>query len=127
MIEKMILEISKYLPLEILEVNWDGTLFHMHGMGWNFNTLSSWRIIENKKMILGCFDKESKERLNYLSTTKIVDIAFQDQILKIDPIFILSNGQKVEIFSTDTYEPWTFQLDKIGFFVPTPNSPEDFR
>lgn len=35
------------------------------------------------------------------------------EIIKIDPVFVLSNHQKIEIFSTDTYEPWTFSVGRV--------------
>ncbi len=126
MIENMIIETKQYLPLTILEVKWDGTLFQIYGPKWNFTTLSAWRISTNSKIVLGCYDEKSEKLIDYLKNLEIVDIDFQNNLLKIDPVFVLSNDQKIEIFSTDTYEPWTFRVDELGFFSATPSAPEAF-
>lgn len=123
----MIIQIKQYLPLKISEVVWDGTIFQIYGQGWNFTTLSSWRISTKNKMVFGCFDNNSLKLTDSLKNVEIIDISFQAEFLKIDPVFILSNGHKIEIFSTDTYEPWTFQVDGLGFFTATPSEPNAFN
>ena len=40
---------------------------------------------------------------------EIKDIRYQTGSLKIDPAFVLSNNEQIEIFSTTTDEPWTFR------------------
>ena len=127
MIENMIIQIKQYLPLKISDVIWDGTVFQMYGSTWNFTTLSAWRISTNDKMIFGCFDKDSTQLISFLKTVKILDINIQTNLLKIDPVFILSNDQKIEIFSTDAYEPWTFQIGELGVFTATPSEPNAFN
>src|ERR1700733_5261445 len=126
MIEKMIMQIKQYLPLRISEVNWDGTIFQIHGPNWNFTTLSAWRISSVDKINYGCFDKDSIQLVSSLQNTEIRDITFQSDSLKVDPVFLLSNGQKIEIFSTDTFEPWTFRVDELRVFIPTPSEPSAF-
>ena len=126
MIEKMLKEIKKYLPLKISEALWDGTVFQIYDSIWNFTTLSAWRISTKNNVVFGCFDKDSIQLISNIKNLKILDISFQSD-LKIDPIFLLSNGQRIEIFSTDTFEPWTFQLDELGAFVATPADPDSFN
>lgn len=126
MIEEMIVDVKRYLPLNILGSKWDGTIFQIYGLEWSFTTLSAWRISTNDKMIVGCFDNDSEEVIKYLINLKIINITFQTDTLKIDPVFILSNGQKIEIFSTDTYEPWTFHVSGLEFFTATPSDPSTF-
>ncbi|MBA3721677.1 MAG: hypothetical protein H0W88_04680 [Parachlamydiaceae bacterium] len=127
MIEKMIAQIKKYLPLKIAEIVWDGTIFQMYGTNWNFTTLSAWRISTKDYIEIGCFDKNSIDLVNELKELTISEISLQDERLKIDPVFHLSNGQKIEIFSTDTYEPWTFKVNDLDLFVATPSSPQSFN
>ena len=71
--------------------------------------------------------KGVSELLRFLKDIKILDIDFQTNLLKIDPVFLLSNDQKFEIFSTDTYEPWTFQVGELGVFTATPSEPNAFN
>ncbi|MBA3238007.1 MAG: hypothetical protein H0T62_06605 [Parachlamydiaceae bacterium] len=125
MIEKMIVQAKQYLPLQILEVVWDGTVFQMYGSTWNFNTLSARRLSSKNKMIISCFDKDSERVINCLKNVEIIDVDLQTNFLKIDPVFILSNGQRLEIFSTDTYEPWIFKFSEI-VYAPTPGEPSSF-
>lgn len=122
----MINEIKKKLPLKITEISWDGAIFQMHGLGWNFVSLSSWRIVNHSKMILGCYDDNSKRLIENLKDVEIVDVGLQETILKIDPSFYLSNEYRIEIFSTDTFEPWTFSMDGLGFYSATPNESKAF-
>ncbi len=126
MIENMIIEVKQCLPLAVSEVKWDGTLFHMYGPNWSFTTLSSWRMSTTSKMLFGCFDEGSEKLISCLKNTAILDINIQTNSLKIDPVFIFSNGQRMEIFSTDTFEPWTFNVHELGFFSATPSVPECF-
>ncbi|MGE4574773.1 MULTISPECIES: hypothetical protein [Parachlamydia] len=122
----MLIQVKRYLPLKILKIEWNGTTFHMHGSSWGFSSLSSWRISAEKKIVFGCFDKDSTSLIANFENMEIKEIGFQNESLKIDPVFFLSNGQKIEIFSTDTYEPWIFHLDQLGTYVATPSEPNDF-
>ncbi|PJD94822.1 MAG: hypothetical protein CK425_10555 [Parachlamydia sp.] len=121
MIETMITKTKKYLPLKITEIAWDGTIFQLYGSNWNFTTLSAWRISTKNQMIFGCYDSDSTSSTHFLKNLKIIDIEIQDALLKIDPVFILSNDQRIEIFSTDTFEPWTFYIDGLEMFIATPS------
>ena len=127
MIEKMITQIKKHLPLKITHAKWNGTIFQIFGSTWNFATLSAWRISNENKVIVGCFDDDSIESIGMLNDLEICDICFQTAFLKIDPLFHFSNGNKLEIFSTDTYEPWTFQINEIGIYIATPSDPSSFN
>ncbi|MDP1978690.1 hypothetical protein [Undibacterium sp.] len=126
MIEKMIVVSQRYLPLTIKEVNWDGTLIQLNGPAWAFTSLSAWRISSADRVIFGCWDDRSYEQIGAYTNLEIIQIACQSDSLKIDPVFTFSNGHKIEIFSTDTFEPWTFGLDGEGVFIPTPSDPELF-
>jgi hypothetical protein len=126
MIEEMMKQIKEHLPLKISAVKWNNAEFHMHGPTWNFTTLSAWRITTKHKMQYGCYDQNSEELISQLIDLEIVDIGIQTDSLKIDPVFIFCNNQKIEIFSTDIYEPWILQIDGIGFFSATPSEPKAF-
>ena len=116
MIERMIISTKKFLPLKISTINWNGTQFHMYSEKWAFYSLSSWRITRNNKINFGCDDNNSVDLIKMINNQEIIDIEIQDNLLKIDPVFILSNDSKLEFFSTDTYEPWTFFIKNCGFY-----------
>lgn len=132
MTERMIKKVSPHLPLKILQATWDGAILHLYGSGWGFSTLSAWRISTNEKLVLGCYDDGSKEEMSILlKDLEIVEIQAQETLLRIDPVFVLSNQHKIEIFSTDTYEPWTFGVNglglDIGMYVASPQEPKAFN
>lgn len=126
MIERMIIKLKKYLPLKIETITWDGVVFQMYGPVWNFTTLSVWRVIQHDKMIMGCDDNNAEAFANSLLNFEIIDVLIQENYLKIDPIFVLSNNMQLEIFSTDTFEPWTFNIHDSGMYIATPNEPSAF-
>ncbi|OJV07261.1 MAG: hypothetical protein BGO14_00800 [Chlamydiales bacterium 38-26] len=132
MIERMIKKVSQHLPLKILQASWDGKAFHLYGSDWSFSALSAWRISTNEKLVLGCYDDGSKEEISILlKDLEIVEIQIQETLLRIDPIFVLSNHQKIEIFSIETYEPWTFEVSglglDVGVYVASTQEPKDFN
>ena len=109
-------EIKPYLPLKIQDIQWDGTTLNMYDFNWNFSTMSAWRLKKNNQLICGCYDKDSQELIKKLKGLQIIDFIFTDNTL-IDPVFIFLNDLRLEIFSTDTYEPWVLYIDKLGSFT----------
>jgi len=75
---------------------------------------------------LGCNDERSIEVSTIFKDLEIIKIQIQETLLKTDPVFVLSNHQKIEIFSTDTYEPWTFSVEGLGVYIATPQEPKVF-
>ncbi|MEI8366369.1 MAG: hypothetical protein WCF65_08110 [Parachlamydiaceae bacterium] len=110
-------KIKSHLPLRIHSIQWDGTILNMYGPDWNFTTMSAWRLKKNNRVTCGCFDKNSIELIKNINELQIVDFTFTDDSL-IDPIFLLSNGSHLEVFATDTYEPWTLHIDQLGSLIP---------
>ncbi len=126
MIKPMLSNIAPFLPLKIDSVNWTRETLHFHGEGWSFYTLSAWRLGDSKAMILGCFDDKAEKIASYLTDQTIAAISIQDRVLACDPVFELTSGYRLEIFSTDTFEPWTLHIQKVGFYSATSGSPELF-
>jgi hypothetical protein len=110
-------KIKLYLPLRIQNASWDDTILNLNGTDWNFTTMSAWRLKENNCMICGCFDENSIEFIEKLKGFQIEDCTFTDASL-IDPIFLISNGLHLEVFATDTYEPWVFHINQLGSLIP---------
>jgi len=108
MIKKVIKDISVFLPLFLEAVEWNDPNLILIGKTWSFSTISCWRIINGNKLICGCYDKEVIEVLDQIKNTSIVSIEIQSNHLFADPVFIFSNGYKLEVFSTTYYEPWIF-------------------
>ena len=123
----MIEVIKPQMPLTIAFADWDDAILKIYGDTWKFNSLCAWRLQTSDKVLCGCYDDDAREVVLSLNGLKITEIKCQDRNLKIDPVFVLSNGQFLEIFSTDTCEPWTFSIGETDIFVATPSEPNDFN
>ena len=124
MIEKMISKVNQYLPLKICGVEWDTAQFLLNGPGWNFASLCAWRITFKNHIVLGSYDPDSEQKIAKLKNLEIIEIIYQENLLKVDPVFILSNEQRIEFFSTDTFEPWTFGIENVFFYNATRSEPQ---
>ncbi|WP_143406418.1 hypothetical protein [Estrella lausannensis] len=115
----MIDEVTEFLPLTIEEVDWDGAIFNLRGAKWAFSTFSAWRVCTLQEVVFACYDQNISDKLKSLEGLKIVSISIQSDLVKVDPLFCLSNGLLIEIFSSDTFEPWTFWVDELPFYSGT--------
>ena len=61
---------------------------------------------------------QSKKFLIWL--LEIIGVEVQSTVLSVDPVLVFSNGQKLEVFSTDTFEPWVMHLPSGEVFVASP-------
>jgi len=117
LIDNMIQSLSSLYPLLIKQCSWDEDALTLVGADWNFNTLSAWRIAYEEKIQFACWDKEISDRLKELEGLSIVSLMAQGQYVQEDPVFELSDGRYLEIFSTDTVEPWAFQIPGGKIYV----------
>ena len=115
--------IDSFLPLVPSTILWDSPNLNISGANWSFYTSCAWRIIDKEKMICGCEDLDTAEILNLLVDIEIVKIFPQSKNLSIDPVFVFSNGYKLELFSTTYFEPWTFALPQDPVYVASPSDP----
>lgn len=119
MMKELIEEVNPRLPLMIEEIEWNRINFNMNGPNWWFNTLSAWRVCTPQEVCFACYDQNIDDKLQLLKGLKIVRVSCQSELIKIDPLFYLSNGLIMEIFSSDTYEPWTFRVDGLPVYSGT--------
>lgn len=117
MIDHMIQSLLSLYPLLIKHISWDGDVLNLVGTDWNFNTLSAWRITHDGKIQFACWDEGIGDRLKELEGLSIVRVRPQGQCIQEDPVFELSDGRYLEIFSTDTIEPWSFQVPDGKIYV----------
>lgn len=127
MMTEIIRNIAVFLPLSIDLIEWNDPCLTLVGKNWNFFTTSSWRIIESNKLICGCYDNDAFKTLNEIKNLDIISIDIQSNHLLADPIFLISNGYKLEIFSTIFFEPWTFNFSSGIVYVSSPSDPNNFR
>ncbi len=116
--------INSYVPLSIISVEWSYPALNISGPNWIFNINCAWRITDNQKLVCGCEDPDASEVLKNLIDQEIIEILSQSTSLSIDPILVLSNNYKLEVFSTTYLEPWIFELPNKSVFVSSPSDPK---
>lgn len=113
-------KISSYLPLCIESVEWDGDVLNISGEGWRFTTNSVWRISHEKELLFGCWDDEVGIFLEELVGVCVVEFVWLINEQPIDPSLLLSNGRRLDVFCSSSYEPWVMGLSEeiyVGGFA----------
>lgn len=116
MIDYIIHHLLESLPLKIETVSWDGDVLTLSGLDWSFSTLSAWRVLNTSSIEYACWDRNIEAKVQALAHQMIVGATEQGSIMAVDPVFQLSNGQSLEIFSSETFEPWTLKLPNGQIF-----------
>ena len=96
------------------------------GNGWSFSSVSSWRVTRGRIVTFAETDQRAAGELPTLLGQKIIAVEVQSKSVEVDPVFVLSDGRRIEIFSVDTYEPWTMQLPTGEVFVSSPSDEHAF-
>lgn len=110
MMNSLINVLVSLLPLMVKQVSWDGDTLVIAGDGWSFSSLSAWRISNGESVQFACWDKDIDDSVNELNGLNIVAVKHQGSTISVDPVFELSDGRLLEVFSTDTVEPWVLRL-----------------
>ncbi|MFI4853807.1 MAG: hypothetical protein ACIAQF_02375 [Phycisphaerales bacterium JB065] len=126
MMESILEEINSTLPWTISNASWTGDHLSLFGEKWSFNTPSVWRASQGRIVHVACYDTRSVNYIDSIRGQKVVGVALQSKGVPVDPILQISNGDAIEIFSTDTYEPWVLQLPNGAVFVAAPGDKDPF-
>ena len=122
MISNLIATLSRILPLSIERAEWSDPILSICGGGWSFNTTSTWRLVDEDKLISGSEDESSKNAIKGLVGLDIVRCEPMSSTPTLDPRFVYKNGLKLEVFSATVTEPWVFSLRDGPTFVASPSS-----
>jgi len=118
MIDYIIRLIRQCFPLPVKGVSWDGNILTLSGPNWSFSTISAWRVLDNGSSIeYACWDCEVENRIKEFEGENIIEVYKQGAIVTVDPVFKLSTGKQLEIFSSDTFEPWVLKLPNGQVFA----------
>lgn len=121
MIKDVIAAIGPRLPLTLKRAEWNDPVLTLIGNDWTFNTTSSWRIVDDSKLLAGSEDKSAHEAVNALAGIEVVLCEPMSTTPTLDPRFVFSNGWKLEVFSATATEPWVLSLGKGTLFVASPS------
>lgn len=129
MIERFTEQFRLALPLRIANASWKDEVLLLSGLEWSFSTMSAWRITSKGVVIVGCYDDvrygaSPVKQIQDLVNQEIVSVEVQGRVAAVDPVFKFSRGTELEVFSTDTFEPWVARFyGKVWVASPSdPNS-----
>ncbi len=125
MISSVVKAAGRYLPLIIESVEWQNPMLFIGGMKWKFNTITSWRVIFGSKIAFGYGDDNASEIMSLLLGKELVGISPQSSLVEADPVLIFSDSIKIEIFSSESIEPWSLHLPGGEVFVASPTAEND--
>ena len=109
--------VMSFLPLCIKNVEWDGDFLIFSGDGWSFNTSSVWRVSKGRELLFACWDDQVHIRIEELVGLSVVNVSWITKNQPIDPSFALSDGRKLDVFSSSVYEPWVMNLPNGSVFI----------
>lgn len=122
MLKKFIASMESHLPLTILDVEWNDPVLSLMGANWSFNTTSTWRLVDESRLIAGSEDELAQNAIKMLVGIDIVRCEPMSISPALDPRFILKNGFRLEIFSATATEPWVMSLKDGPIFVASPSA-----
>jgi hypothetical protein len=120
MIETVLKKLRQSLPLQITHVEWNDPVLVLAGPAWSLTVSCPWRVVSETLLSFGSFDESADHRVLSLRGQQVVDVERQSTVAPLDPVFKLSMGQHLELFSTDAVEPWVLRLpDEVFVSSPT--------
>ncbi len=126
-IEALVHAVASSAPLRIVRFEHEGDDFQVGGEGSNVNTLGVWRAVEGRRVAFACYDDErGRSEVRSLIGLSITAARAQSHRAPVDPAFVLSDGRVLEIFSTDTFEPWTLHFPGGEILIPDPGAEDLF-
>lgn len=101
-------KIPSLLPLKVVAVEWNYPTLKISGNDWNFKAKTSWHLVDDNRLICGCYDDISAEEVKKLVDLNINSITVQSLLLPIDPVFEFSNRLKMKFFTCSSLQSWVF-------------------
>lgn len=125
--KELFIEAKNHCPLVVEKSEWSDPSLHLSGANWSLNTTSSWRLVDDSKMLIGSEDKDANIFVTKLAGLKIKEMVGERSVPSIDPVVVLSNGWRLEIFSAHATDPWVIRLPDSTVFVGAPTMGKGHR
>ena len=114
-IEELQRELSKLPDRVVHEATFHDYVLQVRGSGWTLTSTSSWRVVRGGVLVCGAGQQSAPELIRQLLGKSIERVYAQSALLKADPVFELSDGTHLEIFSDQGLDPWTLSLPWMIF------------
>ena len=110
----MATQIASRLPLHIDEAEFSDPTLLVSGQDWTLAVTCPWRITNGSVVEVSWTSKDAADRVWDLIGQTIVAIRDEGR----DPMFALSGGAQLEIFSDTDTDPWVLRFDRQTFVGP---------
>ncbi|MEJ2866772.1 hypothetical protein WCD74_03290 [Actinomycetospora sp. OC33-EN08] len=107
--------IEKQGPLLIGAITTDWPQFGFGGTNWGFQTTSSWRLVGDEGIVTSSGSPDLESGVLGLVHLSVVAVSEQARLTPGDPVFLLDNGWRLEVFSELALDPWSMMLPDIVF------------
>ena len=108
--------------LEIVQTSWSYPSLGLVGNGWNFNTVSAWRVLTaDGRLEFGWEAENVDELVQSLVGRSIIAVRPQSSLMADDPAFELSDGRWLEVFACHPIDPWVLDLPHM-VYVGSPSA-----
>ncbi len=111
------------LPLTIQEAEWSDPILTLTGEGWSLAAMCPWRVTDTTGIVMSFTHPESEDLVWDLVGVALVAVHRRGVVQLVDPLFELSNGALLELFSTFGWDAWTLRLPEVTIVGPL--SPEE--
>ncbi len=126
MIESVQQEVGRCLPLKVEAIDWQDPVLVISGNEWNLTCSCAWRVSRDGVVRYGCWDKVAAESILDLIGMEFTGVEPQSTAVPVDLAFLLSDGGRLELFSTEMTEPWVLRLPAGDVLVASPSDPDAF-
>jgi len=106
-----------FLPLCFDFIAYDGDNLLISGEKWKFSCSSAWRVSEGEKLLFTFLDSDADGLLKDLRGLSVVDMGWLIEKQKIDPSFLFSDGRRIDVFCSYSYDPWLIEMPNGDIYV----------
>lgn len=111
MIDELRAAIREFLPLRIDELDFNDPVVVLAGQGWSVSIACPWRLMREGLLLTSIEDSNAEARLRELVGSTVVDVVAQTGARpSSDPVLVLSDEARLEIFSDTDLDPWVVRL-----------------
>ncbi|MEU3073755.1 hypothetical protein [Streptomyces laurentii] len=117
MMESVLEEIRRFLPLSVTTVEADSDGICLQGDRWRLRINTSWRVTEGGQITISpslTRDGSSFYGLEDLVGDEVVDVGIQGVQFRQDLYVVTREGRILEIFSDFPYGEWLLSISDMG-------------
>jgi hypothetical protein len=110
--------VRAHAPLPIVTASFDGYfLLSIDGGDWRMGATAPWRVCRGGEVVFGSGTAGAAWLVDSLVGHAVVAVRSRSSLTDVDPLFELTGGLTLEVFSTVHLDPWVMLLDGSSTWV----------